>query len=95
MDRRFARAERHAAIDAGAVAALGAAEPAAGRRQSVDGGFERGDAVIIRDLDGAEVGRGLVAYDMDDAEENRRPLLGRCEFWALRAGSRSCTATIW
>ena len=55
-------------IDAGAVAALrrGASLLPAGVSR-IDGGFERGDAVIIRDLDGAEVGRGLVAYDMDDA----------------------------
>jgi glutamate 5-kinase len=30
----------------------------------VDGGFARGDCVIIRDARGAEVGRGLVAYDI-------------------------------
>ena len=55
-------------IDAGAVAALrrGASLLPAGVKR-VDGGFERGDAVIIRDLDGAEIGRGLVAYDVDDA----------------------------
>ena len=35
----------------------------------VDGGFARGDAVIIRGPDGAEVGRGLVAYDAADAEK--------------------------
>src|SRR5262249_73819 len=33
----------------------------------VDGSFARGDAVIIRGPDGAEVGRGLVAYDAQDA----------------------------
>ena len=33
----------------------------------VDGEFSRGDAVVIRDLDGAEIGRGLVAYDAADA----------------------------
>ena len=33
----------------------------------VDGSFARGDAVVIRGPDGAEVGRGLVAYDADDA----------------------------
>jgi glutamate 5-kinase len=55
-------------IDAGAVAALKRGKsllPAGVRR--VDGKFERGDAVVIRDLDGAEVGRGLVAYDAEDA----------------------------
>ncbi len=55
-------------IDAGAVAALRRGKsllPAGVIR--VDGAFERGDAVIIRDPDGAEVGRGLVAYDAADA----------------------------
>jgi len=33
----------------------------------VDGLFARGDAVVIRGPDGVEVGRGLVAYDADDA----------------------------
>ena len=33
----------------------------------VDGAFERGDAVVIRGPDGAEIGRGLVAYDAEDA----------------------------
>src|SRR5277367_5825406 len=55
-------------IDAGAVAAL--------RRGNsllpvgvvkIEGGFARGDAVIIRGPDGAEIGRGLSAYDAEDA----------------------------
>jgi glutamate 5-kinase len=59
-------------IDAGAVAAL--------RRGNsllpvgvikVDGTFARGDAVIVRGPDGAEIGRGLVAYDAEDAEKIR------------------------
>jgi glutamate 5-kinase len=57
-------------IDAGAVAALKSGRsllPAGVIR--VDGGFARGDAVIIRGPDGAEVGRGLVAYDAVDAEK--------------------------
>jgi glutamate 5-kinase len=57
-------------IDAGAVAALRRGKsllPAGVKR--VDGEFARGDAVIIRDLDGAEVGRGLVAYDASDAAQ--------------------------
>jgi glutamate 5-kinase len=33
----------------------------------VDGVFARGDAVVIRGPDGSEVGRGLVAYDAEDA----------------------------
>jgi glutamate 5-kinase len=59
-------------IDAGAVAAL--------RRGNsllpvgvikVDGAFARGDAVIVRGADGHEIGRGLVAYDAEDAERIR------------------------
>jgi glutamate 5-kinase len=59
-------------VDAGAVAAL--------RRGNsllpvgvikVDGAFARGDAVVVRGPDGAEIGRGLVAYDADDAEKIR------------------------
>ena len=55
-------------IDAGAVAALRRGKsllPAGVIR--VDGEFHRGDAVIIRGPDGAEIGRGLVAYDAPDA----------------------------
>jgi glutamate 5-kinase len=59
-------------IDAGAVSAL--------RRGNsllpvgvikVEGTFARGDAVIVRGPDGAEIGRGLVAYDAEDAEKIR------------------------
>ena len=55
-------------IDAGAAAALrrGSSLLPAGVIR-VDGAFGRGDAVIIRGPDGAELGRGLVAYDADDA----------------------------
>jgi glutamate 5-kinase len=55
-------------IDAGAAAALRRGKsllPAGVIR--VDGTFERGDAVIIRGPDGAEIARGLVAYDAVDA----------------------------
>jgi glutamate 5-kinase len=55
-------------IDRGAVAALHTGKsllPAGVLR--VEGSFARGDAVVIRGPDGAEVGRGLVAYDADDA----------------------------
>jgi glutamate 5-kinase len=55
-------------IDAGAAAALRRGKsllPAGVIR--VDGAFGRGDAVIIRGPDGAELGRGLVAYDAADA----------------------------
>jgi glutamate 5-kinase len=59
-------------LDAGAVAAL--------RRGNsllpvgvikVEGAFARGDAVIVRGPDGHEIGRGLVAYDAEDAEKIR------------------------
>ncbi len=59
-------------IDAGAVAALRSGKsllPAGVLR--VEGSFARGDAVVIRGPDGAEVGRGLVAYDADDAAKIR------------------------
>jgi glutamate 5-kinase len=59
-------------IDAGAVAALRRGKsllPAGVIR--VDGQFARGDAVIIRGPDGDEIGRGLVAYDAEDAEKIR------------------------
>ena len=55
-------------IDAGAAAALRRGKsllPAGVIR--VDGSFGRGDAVLIRGPDGAELGRGLVAYDAEDA----------------------------
>ncbi len=55
-------------VDAGAARALltGASLLPAGVTR-VDGNFSRGDAVIIRDPSGAEIGRGLVAYDVGDA----------------------------
>src|ERR1044072_7047418 len=59
-------------IDAGAVAALKRGNsllPVGVIR--VDGSFARGDAVIVRGPDGHEIGRGLVAYDADDAEKIR------------------------
>ena len=55
-------------IDAGAVAALkrgGSLLPAGVKR--VDGLFTRGDAIAVRAPDGAEVARGLSAYDAADA----------------------------
>jgi glutamate 5-kinase len=60
-------------IDAGAVAALRSGKsllPAGVIR--IDGAFARGDAVVIRGPDGAEVGRGLVAYDAEDADKIKR-----------------------
>jgi glutamate 5-kinase len=55
-------------IDAGAVTALrdGKSLLPAGIVR-IEGSFARGDAVVIRGPDGAEVGRGLVAYDAEDA----------------------------
>src|SRR5947209_5610260 len=54
-------------IDAGAVAALkrGKSLLPAGVKK-IEGAFSRGDAVVIRGPDG-EVGRGLTAYDAEDA----------------------------
>jgi glutamate 5-kinase len=37
----------------------------------IEGDFARGDAVIIRGPDGAEIGRGLSAYDAEDAQKIR------------------------
>jgi glutamate 5-kinase len=57
-------------IDAGAVKALRSGKsllPAGVVR--IDGHFARGDAVLIRGPDGHEIGRGLVAYDAEDAEK--------------------------
>ncbi|MEA2844981.1 MAG: glutamate 5-kinase [Rhodospirillaceae bacterium] len=55
-------------IDAGAVAALKRGKsllPAGILR--VDGAFSRGDAITVRGADGAEIARGLSAYDAEDA----------------------------
>jgi len=56
-------------VDAGAVAALrrGKSLLPAGV-VGIDGSFARGDAVLVRGPDGAEIGRGLIAYDSEDAE---------------------------
>src|SRR5262249_58692486 len=56
-------------IDTGAVNALRAGKsllPAGAIR--VEGQFARGDAVLVRGPDTREVGRGLVAYDAEDAD---------------------------
>jgi glutamate 5-kinase len=61
-------------IDQGARAALEAGRsllPAGVTR--VEGAFDRGDAVIIKDDAGRELGRGLIAYARADAEQ----LVGR------------------
>jgi glutamate 5-kinase len=64
-------------IDAGAAAALRRGKsllPAGVIR--VDGSFGRGDAVVIRGPDGAKLGRGLVAYDAEDAAKIMRKSSG-------------------
>ncbi len=56
-------------IDAGAVKALRSGKsllPAGVVK--VEGAFGRGDAVVVRGPDGTEIGRGLIAFDADDAE---------------------------
>ena len=52
----------------GAAAALtpGKSLLAAGVR-AVEGGFGKGDAVMVRDRHGGEIGRGLARYDAADA----------------------------
>jgi glutamate 5-kinase len=55
-------------VDAGAAAALKAGKsllPAGVRR--VDGGFGKGDAVVVVDDAGREIARGLAAYDAEEA----------------------------
>lgn len=55
-------------VDHGAARALGQGRsllPAG--VVAVDGRFERGDAVIVADKDGQELGRGLIAYSDEDA----------------------------
>ncbi|HEY1475287.1 MAG TPA: glutamate 5-kinase [Pseudolabrys sp.] len=56
-------------IDAGAVKALRSGKsllPAGVIK--VEGAFGRGDAVLVRGPDGHEIGRGLIAFDAEDAE---------------------------
>jgi len=55
-------------VDAGAAKALRAGSsllPVGVKR--IEGAFARGDAVVIRNEAGQELGRGLVAYDREDA----------------------------
>ena len=57
-------------VDAGAASALMAGKsllPAGVK--SVEGRFEKGDAVIVRGEDGREIGRGLSRYDAGDADK--------------------------
>jgi len=57
-------------VDAGAAAALaqGKSLLPAGVK-SIDGTFERGDCVFVKDIAGKELGRGLIAYGADDARK--------------------------
>jgi glutamate 5-kinase len=56
-------------VDQGAAKALNSGKsllPAGVTR--VEGSFERGDAVVIRNGEGVEIGRGLTAYDHEEAK---------------------------
>ncbi len=57
-------------VDAGAAAALrqGKSLLPAGVRK-VEGRFDKGDAVVVRELDGRELARGLSRYDASEAEK--------------------------
>ena len=61
-------------IDAGAVAALrrGSSLLPAGIT-TVEGSFERGDAVLVRGPDDTAIAKGLAAFDAEDA----KALVGR------------------
>ena len=63
------RPEGALVIDEGAVRALkeGKSLLPAGIRQ-IDGRFERGDSLVVKDRDGREIARGLAAYNASDAE---------------------------
>ena len=55
-------------VDSGAARAIASGKsllPAGVKK--IEGNFARGDCVVIRDEHGAEIGRGLVAYDAADA----------------------------
>ena len=55
-------------VDAGAAKALrGGKSLLPAGVTKVEGRFDRGDAVIVRDADGAEIARGLSAYSSEDA----------------------------
>ncbi len=57
-------------IDAGAAKALlsGKSLLPAGVK-GIEGGFNRGDCVVIRNAEGGEIGRGLIAYDAGEAAQ--------------------------
>jgi glutamate 5-kinase len=67
-------------IDAGAASALAQGKsllPAG--VVGVDGAFERGDCVAVKDSNGRELGRGLIAYGADDARRILRAKSGDIE----------------
>jgi glutamate 5-kinase len=67
-------------IDAGAATALAQGKsllPAG--VTAVDGAFERGDCVVVKDSSGREIGRGLIAYGADDARKICRVKSGEIE----------------
>jgi len=67
-------------VDAGAAKALlsGKSLLPAGVRV-VEGAFDKGDAVLIRDADGREIGRGLARYDAAEAERIKGLKSGQIE----------------
>ncbi len=57
-------------LDAGAVKALkGGKSLLPAGVTAVTGEFQRGDAVLVRDPEGREIGRGLIAYDSGEARQ--------------------------
>jgi glutamate 5-kinase len=87
MDHEFARAEGDADDRRRRGAALRqvtACFPSASSRSSA---FARGDAVIVRGPDGHEIGRGLVAYDAEDAEKSAA-VVSRCAAHSRHRGPR-------
>ncbi|HET9936013.1 MAG TPA: glutamate 5-kinase [Methyloceanibacter sp.] len=67
-------------VDQGAAKALASGKsllPAGVTR--VEGSFERGDAVVIRNGEGIEIGRGLTAYDHEEAKAIIRRKSGEIE----------------
>ena len=64
-------------VDAGAATALrnGKSLLPAGVRQ-VEGRFDKGDAVVVRDAGGLEIARGLCRYDASEAEKIIAPPAG-------------------
>ncbi len=84
-------------VDDGAVKAIfgGASLLPAGVKR-VEGNFARGDCVVIRDGQGAEIGRGLVAYDAIEGGADRRAQFARDrKSPGIPAAPRSFIATIW